>query len=97
MESRITESPKFSKKGYDKMIKKINIVSRDKQINAIKKFFEIGESKIFDEAVLINKSNDEVKNFCNEICTEAINRDFCSFVSTGDKGTVGQKVYEALA
>lgn len=96
METRLAEAQKFSESGYAKMIMRINGASRDRHIAAIQKFFELGEDKLFDRTSLEGKSDDEVKTFCIEICTEAINRDFCTYISTGEKSNVGSEVYKGI-
>lgn len=84
------------------MLKRIDCVSKEGHLNAIKKFFELAEMDSYENQVTlegrmkIEESPSTIKSFCIEICTEAINRDFVSYVSTGNKGIIGSDVYNAL-
>ena len=77
------------------------VTSDTTYLTCIKKFYEVAEPKSYDELpqdmrAQIESSTTKLKEFCWELCVEAINRDFVSYVRNGDRGKVGQQVYDAL-
>lgn len=92
---------KFSN-SYKNMMTRVNSATRERRLNAIKTFYNIAEPVHYDQLKVevreqIESSSDErVLSLCIELCTEAINRDFVSFVSTGKEGVVGRTVYASL-
>jgi len=70
-------------------------------LRAINKYFEIAETSSYENLPeetrrRIEATDETLKSFCKEICAEAINRDFCSYVSTGETGNVGRETFNAL-
>jgi hypothetical protein len=84
------------------MMVRIQGATRLQRLNAIKTFYNVAESQKYDEMSLetrqkIEASSDaEVLKFCKELCTEAINRDFVSYIMKGEEGPVGKTVYASL-
>jgi hypothetical protein len=78
----------------NKMMDRLNTATKEQKLTAIRTFFEVAESKKYDS--LPKEIRDSPDEFCKEICLEAINRDFVSYVSKGDTGDVGRLVYSSL-
>ncbi|HMP28096.1 MAG TPA: hypothetical protein PKD85_00765 [Saprospiraceae bacterium] len=100
---RMPEAKKNAAHAYLKFLERINSLqgTREPYINCILKFFEVAENKtgfdlatIFDE--IKDKSTIDLMKECKNICKEAVNRDFVSYLSTGDRGNVGNIVYNSL-
>jgi len=82
----------------NKMMDRLNTSTKEQKLKAIRTFYEVAEPKKYDS--LPKEIRDTIENsldeFCKEICLEAINRDFVSYVSKGDTGGVGRLVYSSL-
>ena len=65
---------------------------------AIMTFYDVTEDIIQSEALKIcqDKVEATIRQLCWQICMEAINRDLINYVRFGEKGVVGQSVYDAL-
>lgn len=99
IKARVQEAQIKFREPYRKMMRAVDNGNRDKWISAITCFYRVAENRDLDEN-LVNRSDEltdeELKDFCKELCTEAINRDFVSWVSTNSEGNVGREVYKAL-
>lgn len=89
------------KEDWEKMSIRIDGGNREKWLSAIKKFYEVAETRSYEDLppgvrTIIESNDESIKSFCRDLCLEAINRDFCSLLSTGDVGPVGREVYESL-
>lgn len=103
IEMRIPEGKRNADKAYSKFIKRIMILKNHKAsyINCILKFLEVAENKTSAELVTIldnikDEDTEHLMRECIKICREAVNRDFISFISTGDRGNIGNAVYNSL-
>ena len=70
-------------------------------MNCFEIFYHANRKKTIDEIEglreqLDERSFEDLRKFCLEICNEGINMDFCTYVSTGKKQDLGQKLYNAL-
>jgi len=87
---------------HKKMLDRVQIAPRVQRLKAIRVFYDVAEPTKYEQLPLEVReeieaySDEELLSFCTELCTEAINRDFVSYVSTGQEGTVGKTVYNAL-
>lgn len=102
IKSRAREAQKRFKEPYNKMMLRLEEGNKVKWLNAIKTFYTVAEpTKWIDlpkatREQIESSSDEQIKSLCKELCVEAINRDFVSWVSTGDQGNVGRDVYTAL-
>lgn len=87
---------------YEKMIERLEKASRQKRLLAIKTFYNVAESMKYNNLPAENRdkienaSDQEVYKFCKALCSEAINRDFTSYLISGRSGDVGRIVYASL-
>jgi hypothetical protein len=100
---RVAEAQNKFKEPYNKMIKRIEEGDRLTWLNAIRSYYDnatgevVWDQKTEEERKYIENANDStVKSICIDLCREAINRDFVSWVTKGTEGPVGKRVYEAL-
>lgn len=106
MNERIQIAQEDSRKAYLKFLKKFDQVNkqegfRDIFIRCIITFFKVAEGKTPEELADLKQSqqvmsDEEIAKLCLDICGESVNRDFVSFISTGDRGNVGTLVYKSL-
>jgi hypothetical protein len=102
MEERIRNAQARFKIPHIKMMDRIQSASREQRLNAIKTFYDVAEPTKYANLTLERRieietsPDDKVLSFCKELCTEAINRDFVSYISTGNEGSVGKTVYNSL-
>jgi hypothetical protein len=102
MNERIREAQLKFKEPHNKMMIRLEAGNRNKWINAIKMYYYVAERTKWDglpqeeQTRIINLSDDSLKILCKELCTEAINRDFVNWISTGNEGNIGRLVYTAL-
>jgi hypothetical protein len=103
VQDRIKVAQTKFKEPYRKMMVRVGKGSRSKWLFAIETFYNMAEAGgwegVPDESKrnIESASDEDLKYFCKELCTEAINRDFVNWVQTGEEGKVGRTVYSALA
>ena len=102
MNKRIPFAKRLTEKAYTNFKIRFEFVTtNDTYLRCIRKFFEVAESKSYDDfpdeiKADIECSQMRLKDTCWELCMEAINRDFVTYLSTGEFGNVGKDVYGAL-
>lgn len=102
LEKRAAEAQVKCRGSHLKMQARIESGNRAKWLAGIKKYYDVAEPEPWASlpqerrANIENMDDSTLKAFCKGLCSEAINRDFCSLVSTGDTGKVGLEVYRAL-
>lgn len=108
-QTRLKEAQEKCTPAYNKMVVRFeSINNRDILENYILKFFELAESYTEDQLQKLREQLreqsfpiDEMKEMCKDLCKEAVNRDFCSYVSNGDpecfqNKSIGNAVYKLL-
>lgn len=103
IQKRAREGQQKFREPYRKMMDRVEKCGRDKWLNAIITFFNVAEIETWDEKTLDsqnrirNLSDKDMKSFCQELCREAINRDYVNWVASGVEGNVGRDVYKSMA
>lgn len=101
-QQRFQDASVFCNTAKNKFISALANASKDQMLRCIRKFFEVAEDSSYEDRMplasreLLENNPEKLKSLCTELCMEAINRDFVSYISTGFKGPVGQSVYNAL-
>lgn len=94
MNERAREAQIRFREPYRKMMQAIDNGNRVKWFSAIVKFYQVAEDRDLPEGIkdqIMQYGDTEMKEMCKELCYEAINRDFVSYVSTQNEGNVGGK------
>ena len=102
LQQRIVEQTPLVGKASERMLERIATVKqRETLMKCFDIFYPANMKKTIDEIEglreqLDGKSFEDLQKFCLEICNEGINMDFCTYVSTGKKLGLGQKMYDSL-
>lgn len=99
--SRAEEGKKWCenmRKRFEKQLKLVN--SHNVLLAAVMTFYKVSGDESnegrLERYKLLRDDEEGTKTTCWQVCMEAINRDFISFLGTGDYGNVTAHVYNAL-
>lgn len=100
-ERAIRAQDKF-KEPYRKMMALLAESTREGKLAAIRAFYDVAEPTKYDylpenqRETIENATEANLMTICSQLCTEAINRDFLSWIQNNTEGDVGRTVYNAL-
>lgn len=73
--------------------------NREKILKTIEQYYILANDPCYTsemEQALINRTDEQLKSFCLELCGEAINRDMIQYITTGTRGNIGSQLYQLL-